>query len=307
MQVSFYKPTVAVICRWFQIGAGFPQKDGQVKQFDMKDFEIRLAAPLHRFMKSMGSEVKNIVVVSNADTRFGLGEATGVNGYTPTERALCNTFPNEIANGFLHVIVDHEWGNNAGSAHALNTGWKFATEISNATSNILSWNPELEMTEGILARMFAHLERHGLDFVGAYRQGYWRLYQWAIAQNTACLYPVEVLRRGNGFSPENCDGNSGTTIEVPGIGKAILAGMDDFDFALRLSKVLGHMPRWGMVGRADPFLWDINFVPNSERAKLLQTKIARQPIVMEKYVAHHYPGISYNSLLDEFFANRHED
>lgn len=300
MQVSFYKPTVAVICRWFQIGAGV------TKSFNQEDFEKRLAAPLRRFMRSIGSEVKHIIIVSNADLRFGLGEATNEFGCTPTEYALYATFPNEIANKFLRVVADHEWGNNAGSAHALNTGWQFAVETSNV-SHILSWNPELEMTSGILARMFAHLERHGLDFVGAYRQGYWRLYQWALAQNTVCLYPVEVLRRADGFSPKNCDGNSGTTIEVPAIGKAILAGMDDFDFALRLSKVLGHMPRWGMVGRADPFLWDVNFVPNSERAKLLQTKIIRQPIVMEKLAVLHYPDVPYNNLLDEFFAHRHED
>lgn len=298
--VSFYRPSVAVVCRWFQAGAGL------TRSFDQEDFEKRLAAPLHRFMQGMGSEVKNIVVVSNADTRFGLGEATDENGRTPTEHALCSRFPNEIANGFLCVVVDHGWGNNAGSAHALNAGWQTVIKTS-SVSHILSWNPELEMTGGILARMFAHLERHGLDFVGAYRQGYWRLYQWALAQNTACLYPVEILQKVEGFSSENCDGNSGMTIDIPAVGKAILAGMDDFDLALRLSKKIERMPRWGMVGRADPFLWDINFSPDTDRAKMLQVKIIRQPIVMEKLVELHYPGISYHELLDEFFANRHED
>ncbi|MDD2766394.1 MAG: hypothetical protein PHH40_01350 [Candidatus Moranbacteria bacterium] len=291
---------MAVICRWFQIGAGV------TKSFNQEDFEKRLAAPLRRFMRSIGSEVKQIIIVSNADLRFGLGEATDEFGCTPTKRALFVAFPNEMTNGFLRVVVDKEWGNNAGSAHALNTGWRSAIETNNV-SHILSWNPELEMTSGILARMFAHMERHGLDFVGAYRQGYWRLYQWALAQNTACLYPIEVLQKMEGFSPENCDGNDNRTIELPAVGQVALAGMDDFDLALRFSKKTQRMPRWGMVGRADPFLWDVNFAPNTERARLLQKKIIRQPMMMEHLVKLHYPEISYNELLDEFFAHRHED
>lgn len=306
MRTAFFSPAVSIVCRWFQIGAGLPGEDGIIKPFNPQDFETRLAAPLRRFMRAMGSEVKSIVVVSNADDRFGLGEGLGEHDQTPTVHAIRQAFREEVAHGFIKTVVDPIWGNNAGSAHALNIGWELAAKEDSAT-HILSWNPELQMTEGLLARMIAHMERHALDFVGAYRQGYWRLYQWQLAQNTACLYPVPVLQKLGGFSHENCDGNDGATIEVPGIGKVSLAGMDDFDLALRFAKTFDRIPRWGMVGRADPFLWDINFAPDSDRAKLLQAKIARQPIVMEKWVARHFPGVAYHDFMDSFFAHRHED
>ncbi len=306
MKTAFFSPTVSIVCRWFQIGADLFCKDGYLKAFNATDFETRLAAPLRRFMRAMGSEVKSIVIVSNGDNRFGLGERVDPHGLTPTVYAIRNAFREEVAQGFIRTVVDPLWGNNAGSAHALNVGWELAAKEDRAT-HILSWNPELQMTGGLLARMLAHMERHALDFVGAYRQGYWRLYQWQLAQNTACLYPTEVLQNLNGFSHENCDGNNGATIEVPGIGKVALAGMDDFDLALRFATLFDRIPRWGMVGRTDPFLWDINFGPDSDRAKLLQAKIARQPIVMEKWVERHFPGIAYHDFMDNFFAHRHED
>lgn len=306
MKSTFFSPSVSIVCRWFQIGADLTGKDGILKPFYEQDFEARLAAPLRRFMSAMGSEVKSIIIVSNSDNRFGLGEGVDEHGQTPTVRAIHRAFRKEVDHGFIRTIIDPLWGNNAGSAHALNCGWELAVKQEGAT-HILSWNPELQMTEGLLARMLAHMERHALDFVGAYRQGYWRLYQWLLAQNTACLYPTQVLQSLNGFSPENCDGNDKATIEVPGIGKVALAGMDDFDLALRFAKTFDCIPRWGMIGRADPFLWDINFAPDSTRAKLLQMKIARQPIVMEKLVARHFPDVSYHDFMDKFFAHRHED
>lgn len=308
MKTSFYAPTVSVVCRWFQAGCECPdpKQNGVIKEFNWNDFEARLAQPLAHFMRTAGSDVKSVTIVSHGDHRFGSGEAIGADGQTATTRAIRQSFSNEIASGFLRTVIDTEWGNNAGSAHALNIGWELATKIDR-TSHVLSWNPELQMTGWILARMLAHMERHALDFVGAYRQGYWRLYQWQLAQNTACLYPIETLCNLNGFSDENCDGNDRATIEVPGIGKVTLAGMDDFDLALRFAKAFDQIPRWGMVGRADPFLWDINFAPNSDRAKLLQAKIARQPIVMEKWVERHFPGVPYHDFMDSFFAHRHED
>ncbi len=306
MGYPFSSPAVSIVCRWFQIGADLPHRDGYLKAFNPQDFETRLAAPLRRFMRTMGSEVKSIVIVSNGDNRFGLGEWIDPRGSTATVYAVRHVFANEVANGFIRTVVDPLWGNNAGSAHALNVGWELAAKEDGAT-HILSWNPELQMTGGLLARMLAHMERHALDFVGAYRQGYWRLYQWQLAQNTACLYPTYVLQSLNGFSSENCDGNDGTTVEVPGIGKVTLAGMDDFDLALRFAKTFDRTPRWGMVGRADPFLWDINFAPDSDRAKMLRAKIARQPIVMEQWVARHFPGVAYHDFMDTFFAHRHED
>lgn len=302
----FYDPSVSIVCRWFQAGTGLTDKGGAVKPLNMQDFEIRLAAPLRRFMRAMGSEVKSIVIVSNADGRFGLGEGIDEYGKTPTVHAVHHAFREEVEHGFIRTTIDPLWGNNAGSAHALNCGWELAAKEDGAT-HILSWNPELQMTEGLLARMLAHMERHALDFVGAYRQGYWRLYQWQLAQNTACLYPVEMLRKLSGFSAENCDGLDRQSIEAPGIGKVTLAGMDDFDLALRFAKAFDRIPRWGMVGRADPFLWDINFTPDSDRAKMLQAKIARQPIVMEKWVARHFPSVPYHEFMDSFFAHRHED
>lgn len=308
METKFYSPNISVVCRWFQGGCGLPdpKQNGVIKKFDWNDFEARLARPLITFMQTAGPSIRSVTVVSHGDHRFGSGEAIDSDGYTPTMRAIQQSFPKEVASGFLRTIVDPLWGNNAGSAHALNTGWELATKLDQ-TSHVLSWNPELQMTGWILARMLAHMERHGLDFVGAYRKRYWLLYQWQIAQNTACVYTLEMLRKISGFSAENCDGLDRQSIEAPGIGKVTLAGMDDLDAALRYTKQSDRLPRWGMVGRADPFLWDVNFAPESDRAKMLQAKIARQPIVMEKWVARHFPSVPYHEFMDGFFAHRHED
>lgn len=305
MKFGFYEPRVAVVIRWFQSQVGLPQADGSIKPFDMEDFKERLVNPLHRFMQSMGREVKRIIIVSNSDQRFGLGEATDNEGHTSTFRALCHAFPREMAHDFIRVVIDPLWGNNAGTAHALNTGWATVQEDPEIT-HLLSWNPELQMTGGILARMFSHLERHGLDLTGAYRQGYWRLYQWQLPQNTACLYSMELLESLKGFSVE-CDGNDRSVIQIPSLGKVSRAGMEDYDLSLRYALQYGRFPRWGMVGRADPFFWDINFVPGSERAEMLRAKIARQPAVLEYRAQERFPNTPYPELMDTFFAHRHED
>lgn len=305
----FFRPQVAVVMRWFQPGCGFPdpENDGTLKPFDEVDFQVRLVQPLRTFLSSMGDEVRHIVIVSNSDPRFGLGELVGADGKTATIRAIQRIFSREIENGLITIQADDEWGNNAGSAHALNLGWRLAVAQDRCVDHILSWNPELQMTGSILARMFAHLERHHLDFVGAYRKRYWYLYQWRMAQNTACLWPVEVLEKGGGFSAENCDGNDRATILIPGIGLVTRAGMEDFDFALRLWLASGHPPRWGMVGRADPFLWDVDYTPGTVRARMQQQKVARQPTVLMARAEQHFPDIPYSDLMDAFFANHHQD
>jgi hypothetical protein len=309
MKDCFFTPCVAIVIRWFQAGCGYSDSKygGEPKLFDEADFEARFARPLRTFLSSAGSEVKCIVVVSNGDTRFGLGELVNTEGETTTSIAIRRTFPREVESGFLSIVIDDEWGNNAGSAHALNTGWRLATDQDERIDHILSWNPELQMTGSILARMLTHLERHYLDFVGVYRKRYWLLYQWRLAQNTACLYPVKVLRRVNGFSAGNCDGNDRATIAVPGIGSVTRAGMDDFDLALRLWLSIGRPPRWGMVGRADPFLWDVDFTPGTARAIMLQQKIARQPSIIEAWVNRHFPDQSFSSVMDAFFASGYSD
>lgn len=306
----FFRPRVAVVIRWFQPGCGFPdpENDGALKPFDEVDFQVRLVRPLRIFLSSLGEEVRRIVIISNSDPRFGLGESSvNAEGETATMAAIKRTFPREIESGFIRIQADDEWGNNAGSAHALNLGWRSAVDQDGGTDHILSWNPELQMTGGILARMLTHLERYHLDFVGAYRKRYWYLYQWQMAQNTACLYPVHVLESVGGFSPENCDGNDRRTITVPGIGQVTRASMDDFDLALRLWRAAERPPRWGMVGRADPILWDVDFIPGTERAIMLQKKIARQPSIIEAWVRRHFPDQDYSSVMDAFFANGHSD
>lgn len=305
---SFFAPQIAVVIRWFQAGCGFPdpKQNGAPKLFDEEDFETRLVRPLRTFVSSRDASVKQIIIVSNGDSRFGLGEHIDDAGETATMMALRRTFPDEIRDGLIHILVDREWGNNAGSAHALNLGWRSAVD-QEEISYILSWNPEMAMTGGILARMLSHLEQHNLDFVGVYRKRYWLLYQWRLAQNTACLWSVETLQSINGFSPENCDGNDRRTITVPGFGVVTRAGMDDFDLALRCWLTQGRPLRWGMVCRADPVLWDVDFVPDDPRSTMLQAKIARQPSIIEAWVEHHFPGERFSEVMDTFFAEGHSE
>jgi hypothetical protein len=289
----------SIVLRVFDSGAGIR------KDFSVSDFQNRFVSPLEIMMKTTFPEVVGFVVVSNGNPQYGLGEAMDSYGETLTTRAIHEAFPNQCKSGYIRTVVDRNWGNNAGSAHALNCGWRLAVK-ENCSTHILSWNPELQMTGHLLTQGFTHLERHNLDFLGFYRQGYWEKPQWAVAQNTACLYCVPFLESVDGFADE-CDGNDGRTIIVPEFGKVPFAGMDDFNLALRFKKQFGRTPRWGMVGRTRPFLWNIDFVPGTEREMMLKIKIARQYAVMQEWVQLYFQEMSFRTVMDDFFAHRHED
>ena len=109
----FFRPRVAVVIRWFQPGCGFPDPEnyGPLKHFDEVDFQARLVRPLRIFLSSLGEEVRRIVIISNSDPRFGLGESSvNAEGETATMAAIKRTFPREIESGFIRIQADNEWG-----------------------------------------------------------------------------------------------------------------------------------------------------------------------------------------------------
>lgn len=290
----------ATIVRFFDPGAEIR------KPWNEKDFHDRFVRPVDLFLRSCSSEMQQLVVVSNGDTRFPLGEAVDQEGLTPTMRAIRKTFPIECTLGQITLVLDKEWGNNAGSASALNLGWQTAV-AAKQVNYILSWNPEFVLSGHLVSRGLHHMEQHNLAVTGFYRRRWWERPQWAVNQNTASLWEVSLLQSVDGFSVD-CDGNDASKVVIPGTGElAQLAGMDDFDIMLRVAKRTGKFPRWGMVGRSSPSVWQIDFPPGSERAEMLRIKIARQYSVMQEWAKKHFPDVEFVHLMDSFFSHLHQD
>ena len=281
----------SIVIRAWQRGAGRPGV-----AFDQPAFERRLGRPIDLMLRTSDHKLARIVVVVNTDRRFPdfIGETVVHDGLTPTMRELKARFGDAI-----DVLADPEWGNNAGSASALNAGWRHAAHCADV-SHILSWNPEMALTGHHVERMRHHVYEHNLEICGYLRRGYWERPVFHLFQNTAAMYSTSALKEAGGFDTR-CDGNDGTTIDIDGLGRVTLAGMDDQDLLLRLTKARGEVPRIGMVGRRDPAQWQRHFPEEPERQKAFDIKIRRQYAVLRAWTHIHLPQMSLEDYLDLVF------
>ena len=282
----------SIIVRSWQKGAGHPEIP-----FKQRSFDTGLRASLELMLKTSNSDLARIVVVTNTDQRFPkvLGEAVGDDSMTPTMRALKDVFGSDI-----DVLSDAGWGNNAGSASALNIGWQHAA-ASPETSHVLSWNPEMALTGHHVAMMRHFMYEHCLEICGYLREWHWERPQFGLFQNTAAMYRIPTLQEVVGFDPR-CDGNDGATIETEAFGAVTLAGMDDQDFLLRLVKARsGDIPRIGMIGRSNPAPWKTQWPDDPVRQQEFDIKVARQMSVLRAWSTLHLPHMTLEEYLGQVF------
>jgi hypothetical protein len=218
--------------------------------------------------------------------------------------ALKARFPKEMKTSKIIILPCTNWGPNPGSAIALNMGLEIASQESDW---VLNWSPEMEMDSRRIELGLAHAERHHLPIVGFLRQNWWERPQWAVPQNTACLWKADLLSRVNGFASE-CNG-TGRIIKIalrPGEEPEDIpvAGMEDFHTLLRMQKKFEDL-RWGMAGRSEPLSWNTDF--QGERLATHLKKVARQYQVMQIWAKDIFPELSFNQVMNQLFARCHID
>jgi len=147
-------------------------------------------------------------------------------------------------------------------------------------------------------------EERKLSMVGVLRQRHWEKPQWRVPQNTACLWKISSLQNVGGFSPE-CNG-TGRTISTPEFGEVALAGMEDFHAMLKMLRQDDDL-RWGMIGRANPLKWEVDFPHGSERERNHLIKVSRQYSVMKQWAIDVFPNLSFETVMDLIFARGHQD
>lgn len=290
MQSSRQDGSLAVVIRKFQRGAGID------KAWDQAAFEKDVRIPIEGLMKTAPPALRTVVVVSCGDPNSRLREAVDEGGRTPMMRAVETAFPDECARGLVKTVLDTTWGQNPGSASALNAGWR-AME-GGETDLVLSWNPEFKLSGHTLAAGLDHMRRYFLPICGFYRERWFERFQWNMFQNTATIYKMSLLEAHGGFSPR-CDGNSGETIEIGGR-KVALSGMDDFYFYLTAMKNTGKALPWGMYGNMEPSDWEVEFSKPDRQADF-DDKVARQLIVMQAWAKEIFPDVPFWRLMSNIF------
>jgi len=286
---------VAVVTRSFQAGTG---QGGKI--FDREIFENMVARPISRLLKA--DVVRKIIVVINTETGSKLAEIVN-GGISPTAEALRDRFSAETQSGRIKILYCDNWGPNPGSAIALNKGLDYAETLPDINW-ILDWSPEIEMDGSRIELGLAHAERYHLSIVGFLRQGWWEKPAWHVPQNTASLWDIRALDKINGFARE-CNG-TGRIVKTAEYGEVPLAGMEDFHAMLRMMKA-GSPLRWGMVGRAEPLIWDTDFPAGSERLINHLKKVARQDHVMQAWADDIFPELTFKKVMDKLFASCYFD
>ena len=283
---------LAMVLRKFQGGAG------RTKEWSVSAFERDVKDPIKRMTSTAPPSLRQIVVVSCGDPTSPLSEAVADDGTTPMMRAVKEAFPEEVERDFIKVVLDTSWGKNAGSASALNAGWRATDDGVNNT--VLSWNPDFHLPGHILACGMEHMHRYNLALCGFYRKRWFERFQWGTFQNTATLYDMELLREHGGFSTR-CDGNEGETISI-GDTKVRLMGMDDFYFYLTILKNTGKILPWGMYGVMTPSNWETDFPDDDRKQADFNEKVSRQLVVMRAWANEIFPDVPFGHLMDQMFA-----
>lgn len=268
--------------------------------FDHQKFIKTVADPIRKLITNHLEVIDRIVVTTNGEPGNKLAEVVE-NGKTPTMIALEKNFPDEVIRGIIVPCLCADWGQNPGSATALNVGLEIA--VANNAKWLLNWSPEMEIDGYLINEATVLAEQRCLKVVGALRQSWWDKPQWNLPQNTIALWSVPMLAGIGGFAAE-CNG-TGEKIYTPEYGEVPLAGMEDFHAMLRIMKADPENFRWGMIRRPEALVWDTNFEPGSEREKNHLIKVARQYNVMKSYAGKIFPEVPFNTLMDRFFARYH--
>ncbi|MCD4762129.1 hypothetical protein K8R32_04195 [bacterium] len=245
-------------------------------------------------------EVEKLIIVTCGGGKFA--EIPNAEGVLPTVANFQKAFPDEVENKRLILHVRVNWGNNRGSATALNDSLSIAKKMGAKWT--MNWSPEIECDSHLIYEALTHAERYNLFVVGALRQNWWERPQWAVPQNTFAIWDTKILSSPlvKGFASE-CNG-TGETVTTKEYGEVSLAGMEDFHAMLKIMKNNPETFRWGMIRRLIPLKWDTNFKEDPKRELAHLKKIARQPKVMKKYAEKIFPNIPFKELMDYNFFSK---
>ncbi|MFZ3032081.1 MAG: hypothetical protein WA082_03525 [Candidatus Moraniibacteriota bacterium] len=271
---------VIAITRSFQPNKTF-------ETFEQDKFDQGLATSVRQLLATRPSELAGIIVVSCGDQSSSAKEQVINSGdkdkiATPTTAAVQRAFPDEVSSGFIQTIVCEDWGQNYGSATALNEGVSLARSLG-ATHHLMWSAAEIRLTGHQLCEMIEHSYRFDLKLTGFARNGWSERRQWLFVQNTIALWNDELLTSVNGFN-RCCNGDGVTTVETKEFGAVPLAGMEDYHLYLRACILNGAPIPWGFVGTRHPVKWDTSAkLPGSPEYERNVEKIARQALVMDAY------------------------
>lgn len=288
-----------VVTRSFQSG-----KDSET--FDQGKFETGLVAAIQGLLDSQ--KVSGLIILTPKDGKYA--EIATKDGLMPTQQAIENEFPAEVASEGIIVQQCPEWGLNAGSASALTFGMHIA--LSRGAQFIMNWSPELKVLPEHIDMAFRHIEHHNLQVCGFLRSNFEaRPRQWMVPQNTGAIWDAEFLHNLGGFSSE-CNGDGVTTVKTEKFGDVPLAGMEDMHAILRAFKHAvdedRELPKLGMVCRQNPIFWDLSLKkPGTEEYDNNMKKIERQGEVFKAYAANIFPDKTWDKVTDMIFDQMHID
>ena len=272
--------------RIFAITRSFQGKK-TFETFEQDKFNQGLAASVHHFLETRPPELTGVIIVSCGDQSSSAKEEV-VDGITPTMAAVQRAFSSELEHGLIHLVRCDDWGQNFGSATALNEGISLARSLG-ATHHLLWSAAEIRLTGHQLSEMIEHGHRFGLKLTGFARNGWSERRQWLFVQNTIALWEDSLLALVNGFD-RCCNGDGATTIETKEFGAVPLAGMEDYHLYLRACLLNGTPIPWGFVGTRHPVEWDTSAkLPGSPEYERNAEKIARQALVMDAYAQTLFP------------------
>lgn len=285
---------INIIIRSYQAGA-------DDNSFDVKFFEDRLVKNIKNLL-NYPEIINSIVVVTNGEEGNPLAEKIIADNVTPTVKNLEKFFPQEVKAGIIVPFISKIWGKNPGSGDALNQGLEI---LKDKCKWVLMLSAEIEIDGYKIMSAINFARERDLSVVGFMRTLWWERPQWNVGQNTACLWNIDTLRDIGGFD-KNCDGGD-ETVKTPEYGEVPLAGMEDFHAMIRLMGKYEDEFRWGMIGRFAPLKWNTQFEPGSERERNHQVKVARQYVVIRRYVEKTFPDIKFEEVMEKFFSLRHQD
>lgn len=285
---------INIMIRSFQSGA-------DEDSFDFKFFEDRLVKNIKNLL-NYPEIINKIIVITNGEEGNPLAEKIIGDNLTPTVKNLKKVFPQEVESGLIVPFISMSWGNNPGSGDALNQGLK---TIDDECKWILMLSAEMDIDGYKIMSAINFARERDLSVVGFMRNLWWERPQWNVGQNTACLWNINTIRDAGGFD-KNCDKGE-EKVKTAEYGEVPLAGMEDFHAMLRLMNKYGDEFRWGMIGRFAPLKWNTQFEPGSERERNHQIKVARQYIVIRRYVEKIFPDMKFEEVMEKFFSLRHQD
>jgi hypothetical protein len=278
---------ISVVIRSFQ-----PNADHQ--SFNLDYFKNNVEIKIRKLLNVKC--IKKFIIISNGDTNSQFSEKLDNNGLTPTCSAVYASFEREIRNNTIGVHICSNWGLNPGSATALNEGIQIAEKEN--CKWVLCWSPELVLDENRISNGLELISKMELDSLGFLRELWWEKTQWNMVQNTGAIWKIETLKKVNYFD-DICNG-TGETISIDGMGKVLLAGMEDFHALLKIYSASKHF-KWCMYGLSEPLKWVTDFGGDKEREKRFNQKVARQFGVMKEYVKRLFPSADFYNVMGEIY------